>query len=180
MAIAGQVHGDFVRYVEQGDTYPACDGLVTDRKGVLLCMMAADCASVLLADPEAGVIGACHSGWRGTRARISEKTVAAMTERGADPSRLRVYVSPCIGVERFEVGEEVAGEFAAEFVDRTTYAKPHVDLKSAIRAQLLSAGVPESQIEIDAHCTHLDNARFFSYRLSGGQTGRMMGLIGMR
>ncbi len=180
MAIAGQVHGDTIQYVDRGGLYPRCDSLVTDTRGILLCMMAADCASVLLADAEAGVIGACHSGWRGTVARISAQTVAAMTERGADPSRIRAYVSPCIGVERFEVGEEVAAEFAPEFVDRVSYAKPHVDLKAAIRAQLLEAGVPSSQVQVDAHCTHTHADRFFSYRLENGQTGRMMGVIGMR
>ncbi len=180
MAIAGQVHGDTIRYVEVGGTYPRCDGLITDQPGVLLCMMAADCASVLLADAHAGVVGACHSGWRGTVARISAQTVGAMTERGADPSRIHAYVSPCIGIERFEVGEEVAAEFADEFVDRTTYAKPHVDLKAAIRAQLVEAGVPMSQIQVDMHCTHTHADRFFSYRLENGETGRMMGVIGLR
>lgn len=180
MAIAGQVHGDTIRYVEAGGTYPRCDGLITDRRGVLLCMMAADCASVLLADAHAGIVGACHSGWRGTVARISAQTVGAMIERGADPARVRAYVSPCIGIERFEVGEEVAAEFAPEFVDRTTYAKPHVDLKAAIRAQLIDVGVPDAQIQIDAHCTHTHADRFFSYRLENGETGRMMGVIGLR
>lgn len=177
LAVAGQVHGDAVAHVTQGGTYARRDSLVTDRSGVLLCMMAADCASVLLADPEARVVAACHSGWRGTAARISAKTVSAMTERGADPSRVWAYVSPCISADAFEVSEEVAERFDAAFVDRT-HSRPHVDLKAAIRAQLLEAGVPPGQIEVDPACTHTDSD-FFSYRRDDGRTGRMMGVIGL-
>jgi YfiH family protein len=178
MAVAGQVHGDAVRYVRRGGLHSRCDGLVTDQTGVLLCMMAADCASVLLADAEAGVIGACHSGWRGTVARISAKTVAAMTERGARAERVRAYVSPCISRDAFEVGEEVAAQFDPAFVVRQPGTKPHVDLKAAIRAQLESAGVPAAQISVDESCTFSEPGRFFSYRLENGVTGRMMGVIG--
>jgi YfiH family protein len=177
LAVAGQVHGDAVEYVTKGGTYPRRDALVTDRPGVLLCMMAADCASVLLADADAQVVAACHSGWRGTVAQISAKTVAAMVQRGAKPERIRAYVSPCIGVEAFEVGEEVASRFDPEFVSRD-YDEPHVDLKAAIRAQLVDAGVLPGHIDVDEACTH-SSADFFSFRREAGKTGRMMGVIGL-
>jgi YfiH family protein len=183
--VTGQVHGDRILRAEEAGLFRGYDGLVTDRAGLLLCISAADCAAVLLADPEAGVLGACHSGWRGTVKRISEQTVGEMEALGAHPGRMRAYVSPCISLEHFEVGEEVAGQFDASFVRRPAAAsgapgpqKPHVDLKAAIAAQLRAAGVPGDQIEVSPHGTVSGSERFFSYRASEGVTGRMMGVIG--
>ncbi|ARA94023.1 MAG: peptidoglycan editing factor PgeF [Bacteroidetes bacterium] len=179
LAIAGQVHGADVATVSRPGLYPGLDGLVTRARGVLLCISAADCAAVLLADPEAGVIGACHAGWRGTVAGIVPNTVAAMEALGARPARMRAYVSPCISAERFEVGEEVAAAFAPAFVRRkATWPRPHVDLKAAIRAHLEAAGV--EAVDVDPACTMTDTDTFFSYRGEQGQTGRMMGVIGWR
>src|SRR5690606_9894900 len=95
VASVGQVHGGDVATVRVGVHTPAHDGLVTDRPGLLLTTIAADCALVLLADAEAGVVGACHSGWRGTVAEVVAHTVAAMQALGAEPARVRAYVGPC-------------------------------------------------------------------------------------
>lgn len=180
-ALAGQVHGRAVRHVEAPGLYPGFDALVTTTPGVLLGIVAADCAAVLLADAAAGVVGAAHAGWRGAVAGIVGETVAAMARLGAEPARLAAYVSPCIGPARFEVGEEVAAAFDPAFVRRPPGApRPFVDLKAALAAQLAAAGVPAAAVEVDAACTASDTARFFSYRAEGGQTGRMLGFIGKR
>ena len=181
LAVAGQVHGAKVRAVDTPGLYPGFDGLVTATPGVPLCITAADCAAVLLADAEAGVIGACHAGWRGTAARIVPETVAAMTKLGAAPERMRAYVGPCISAEHFEVGPEVAERFAPDFVRRLPgKAKPHVDLKAALAAQLAEAGLPSDAVEVSPHCTFAGTDDFFSHRAEGGVTGRMMGVIGLR
>jgi YfiH family protein len=180
--VLGQVHGDRLLRATEPGVFRGYDGLVTDRTGLLLCISAADCAAVLLADAKAGVVGACHSGWRGTVKQISEKTVAEMDALGARPSQIRAYVSPCISTEHFEVGDEVAAQFAERFVRRPADApeleKPHVDLKAVIASQLHEAGVPEAQIEISPRCTVGEPEALFSHRASGGTTGRMMGFIG--
>jgi YfiH family protein len=181
IASAGQVHGSAVATVREGGHVPAHDGLVTDRPGLLLTVVSADCALVLLADAEAGVVGACHSGWRGTAAGVVGKTVEAMTQRGAEAGRMRAYVGPCISAEAFEVGEEVAAAFAeAHVIRRPGWARPHVDLKAAVAAQLRTAGVPEALTETDAACTASDLDRFYSYRAEGGTAGRLIGFIGRR
>jgi len=181
VASVGQVHGSDVATVREGGHTPAHDGLVTDRPGLLLTVVSADCALVLLADAEAGVVGACHSGWRGTVADVVGRTVAAMQRLGAEPARVRAYVGPCISAEAFEVGEEVAAQFAeGHVVRRPGWPRPHVDLKGAIAAQLRAAGVPEAQTEVDAACTASDTARFYSYRAEGGTPGRLIGFIGRR
>ncbi|MFN3596477.1 MAG: polyphenol oxidase family protein [Rubricoccaceae bacterium] len=180
-ASAGQVHGADVAVVTAGGHVPAHDGLVTTRAGVLLTTVSADCALVLLADPEAGVVGACHAGWRGAVAGVLEATLGAMTAHGARPERLLAYLAPCISAEAFEVGEEVASQFPAEAVLRQPeWPRPHVDLRAFLHARLRAAGVPEGHLEQSMACTARETGRFYSYRAENGQTGRMIGFIGRR
>ncbi len=179
MVTAGQVHGGTVRIVRQAGHIPSCDGLVTATRGLLLCISAADCAAVLLADPEAGVVGACHAGWRGLVAGIVTQTINTMTQLDAQPKRVRAFVSPCISADAFEVGDAVADQFDAKYVVRPAGGgKPHVDLKATIVGQLRTAGVPPAQIEVSPHCTMNESDLFFSHRADEGTTGRMMGCIG--
>ncbi len=180
LALAGQVHGAEVKEVVEAGLYRGYDAMVTRRPGLLLCISAADCAAVLLADAEARVVGACHAGWRGAVARVVVGTVAAMARLGAEPSRVRAYVSPCISAEHFEVGPEVAREFDSAFVRCWSgKEKPHVDLKAAIVAQLEEGGVAPGRVEVSPHCTVAEVETFFSHRAEKGPTGRMMGFIGM-
>ncbi|RMF65337.1 MAG: peptidoglycan editing factor PgeF [Bacteroidetes bacterium] len=180
LALAGQVHGAAVRVVTAPGLYPGFDGLVTATPGLLLGITAADCAAVLLADADAGVVGACHAGWRGTVAGVVPATLDALRTLGARPERLRAYVGPCISARHFEVGPEVAARFDAAFVLRTPGQKPHVDLKAAVEAQLRQGGIPPDHIEVSARCTFAETHTFFSHRAEHGRTGRMMGLIGLR
>ncbi len=181
LGVAGQVHGAEVRAVDAPGLYVGFDGLVTAAPGVLLCITAADCAAVLLADAGAGVVGACHAGWRGAAAGIVPETVEAMTALGASPVRMRAYVGPCISAAHFEVGPEVAERFAPAFVRRFPGKdRPHVALKAALAAQLAEAGLPGDAVEVSPRCTFAETRDFFSHRAEGGVTGRMMGVIGMR
>lgn len=180
LAITGQVHGDEVLEVDEPGLYVGYDGLITRKKGLLLCLSAADCASVLLVDQKRELIGACHSGWRGTVANITGKTISMMLERGADPASLLAYVSPCISKDHFEVGWEVANQFDDLYIHRIPgKEKPHVDLKAALKEQLLKAGVASKNIEISPYCTVGEKNHFFSYRAEHGKTGRMMGFVGI-
>lgn len=177
LAIAGQVHGDRILTVDRPGLYPGYDGLVTTTEGLSLCITAVDCAVVLLADADAGVIGACHSGWRGTKAEIAAKTVAAMKGLGASADRLYAYISPCISAAHFEVGPEVATQFDAPYVIAgPDPAKPHVDLKSAIADQLTACGLKSDRVDVSQRCTFAETSDFFSYRAEG-TTGRMLGFI---
>ncbi len=181
VASVGQVHGIDVSFVCEAGHVDAHDALVTGRRGLLLTTVAADCALVLLADAEAGVVGACHSGWRGTVAGITGATVRAMEALGASPERLLAYVAPCISREAFEVGDEVAAHFGTHAVARRAdWPRPHVDLRAELAQQLAAAGVPAAQTEIDAGCTVGEPERYFSYRAEGGTAGRMIGFIGRR
>ncbi len=181
LAITGQVHGTSLIWVDEPGLYKGYDAIVTESPGILLCLSAADCASVLIADVENNMVGACHAGWRGTVGGIVSKTVAAMLERGADVSTLKAYVSPCISGDNFEVGFEVAEQFDAAFVRQIPgKVKPHIDLKLAIQNQLLEKGLSKADIEISTHCTFAETHQFFSHRAEKGKTGRHMGFIGLK
>ena len=181
VASVGQVHGARVATVDGPGHVPAHDGLVTGTSNLVLSVLAADCALVLLADPEAGVVGACHSGWRGTVADITGEAIRAMCDLGAEADRMLAYVGPCISVDAFEVGEEVAETFPTDVVvQRSDWPRPHVDLKAALVRQLAEAGVDGERVEVAAGCTIRDNGRFYSYRAEGGTPGRMLGFIGCR
>ena len=93
---------------------PKADALVTDRPGVVLGVMAADCAPVLFADAEAGVIGAAHAGWKGALGGVVDATIAAMEKLGARRERIRAAVGPCIGRDSYEVGPEFPAPFLAQ------------------------------------------------------------------
>jgi len=181
LVTAGQVHGTTVRRVDAPRHVPFCDGLVTTTPGLLLAIAAADCAPVLLADPGRGVAGACHAGWRGAAGGVAAKTVSVMREQGAEPAAIRAHIGPCLSLEAFEVGAEVAAEFDEAVVHRRDgWARPHVDLKGTIRRQLEGAGLAPEAIEVSERCTLQETDDFFSHRASGGTTGRLFGAIVLR
>jgi len=181
MAVAGQVHENKVLEVNAPGLYPGYDGLVTRANDIILCISAADCAAILLADVERGVVGACHAGWRGASAGIVSRTVEMMEKLGARPGLLIAYVGPHICAEHFEVGEEVAAQFDPSYVLRySDRIRPHVDLGSAVSAQLLDAGLAPESMEMSGDCTFCRTDQFFSHRAEQGKTGRMMGFVGMR
>jgi len=181
LATAGQVHGTTVRVIDAPRHEPFCDGLVTTTPGLLLAIATADCAAVLLADPVNGVAAACHAGWRGAVGGIAADTVATMKDCGADPAEIRAHVGPCISLEAFEVGPEVAARFDDAVVEqRDDWPRPHVDLKAALRHQLEDADLPPDAIEVSEHGTAQETDDFFSHRASDGTTGRMFGAVVLR
>jgi YfiH family protein len=180
VVFARQIHSADVHYVSEPGTVDGVDGFVTDRPGLALAIQVADCAAVFLADRTNGVIGAAHAGWKGAAGNIVINTVTMMQSKGALPENMRAWISPCIGATRFEVGEEVAGQFPADFVLRTGFQKPHIDLKGFVQSQLLHCGLAGDRIYTDTGCTYDDSEQFYSYRREKDKAGRMMGLIMMR
>ena len=187
---AQQVHSATVKVVTEQDAgrgalekesrIPMCDALVTNRRGICLMVLSADCVPVLLYDPERQVIAAVHAGWRGTVTGIVRKTVAVMAERFACRSAdLLAGIAPSIGPCCFEVGEEVARVFGEMFPadpeivrQGKCMGKFQVDLWEANRRELLESGVRDEQIEIAGMCTVCRPEHFFSYRRDGELAGR--------
>ena len=182
MAWSKQVHEALIRQVIAPGGSEGYDALVTNIPGILLAVSVADCTPILIYDAQNQAIAAIHAGWRGTVAGIVAKTLEYMAQtygtRGED---CFAYVGACIDECSFEVGNEVAEAFSETFKrfdpDR---GKFFVDLKKANAAQLFDFGIPESQVEISPYCTVVHHADFFSHRKSSGQTGRGLGVIGLR
>jgi polyphenol oxidase len=175
-----QVHGDVVLAADEVDADSEADALWCRDPSAVVGVMTADCVPILLCDREASVVAAVHSGWKGTVANIAARTVETLVRSGVDAGRLLAAIGPCIEVDAFEVGEEVAERFDPRFVVRSLGPKPHVDLVACVRAQLEDAGIPAHQIERVGACTHANPELYFSYRRDGAGIGQQLSLIGLR
>lgn len=167
-----QVHSPDVVVVEHPwgrEARPHADGMVTARPGLILGITTADCGPVLFGDPEAGVAGACHAGWRGALTGVLEATLEAMEALGARRDRIVAVLGPTIGPNAYEVGAEFVTQFwdkdpAYERFFGPSARQGHAmfDLPAFIGARLTAAGVGE--FANLALCTYSDEERFFSYR----------------
>ncbi len=168
-----QVHGTNVVPVETGWSHgeaPKADGMVTNRRGIVLGILTADCAPVLFADPQAGVIGACHAGWRGALDGIVETTVAAMERLGADRAAIRAAIGPTIAQDSYQVGPEFRDRFVAEDAENGRFFRPddedrfRFDLPGYI-ADRLKASKIERVVSVGRD-TCAESEILFSYRRS--------------
>lgn len=177
-----QVHGDKILQVTGPVTTEGYDALITNVKGNYLAVSVADCTPILIHDEKQNAIAAIHAGWKGTAAEIVSKTLRQMQEKFLTEGKdCKAFIGACISYSNFEVGEEVAQCFDAEFKRfDAVKQKWFVDLKSVNRQQLLDFGVLAESIEVSEMCTVANNALFFSHRKEKGNTGRMMAVIGMK
>ena len=159
---AGQIHGRAVAVLASGDAekvptapLPGADGIVTDRTDVCLGIYVADCCAVFLVDTRTPAIGLVHAGKKGAALGIVPAAISALRARfGTEPGALQIQLSPCIRPPFYEQ-----------------------DFAAAIRAQCAAAGVPPAQIHDGGENTGADLARFYSYRMERGHTGRMLALL---
>jgi YfiH family protein len=173
-----QIHSAEARYVTEpfGDQSAGLDAVCTDRPGLALAVLVADCAPVLMTDPAAGVIGAAHSGRAGTAAGVVPALVAAMVARGGRPSRMVALIGPAACGRCYEVPAKLRDEVARvlpETWSTTRQGTPALDLRAGIAAQLTAAGVAD--VRHDARCT-IETPELFSYRRDG-RTGRFAGYV---
>lgn len=159
------------------------DAVITQQKNLFLCITTADCVPILLYDFEAKAIAAVHAGWKSTAGRIVEKTIAMMRENfGTSPQNILAAIGPAIGIENYEVGDEVIEEFSKNgfsFNKKTARKFPpspktHLDLKEINRLELIRLGVPKHQIEKTRYCTFENEKLFFSARRQSIHSGRML------
>lgn len=191
-----QVHGSRVAVISRPDIrredLEGYDALVTNLPGVSIGIRTADCVPILLYDPGKRAIAAIHSGWKGTVQMISRGVIGILEDRyGTKPSDLHAAIGPCIGLDSFQVGEDVATMFkdAGFPMDRIWEfmgprgKKPmsgghHIDLPEACRWTLLEAGLEKENILVCGIDTYLDSS-FFSARREGIECGRNINAIRM-
>jgi YfiH family protein len=165
---------------------PRADAMVTARPDIALGVITADCAPVLIADAEAGVVGAAHAGWRGAAAGVIEATVCAMTRLGANAPTMAAAVGPCIGQASYEVGADLRDAVLAHDLAHARFFAPgrramrwQFDLPGYCAERLAAAGV--GSVAVLGVDTAADAARFFSYRRQtlegGGPIGHQISII---
>ncbi|GLW90906.1 peptidoglycan editing factor PgeF [Actinokineospora globicatena] len=169
-----QVHGRTVGVVDGPvpDKLEATDAVVTATTGLALVVLVADCVPVLLADPEAGVVGAVHAGRVGARVGVVPAALKAMVEAGADVDRVEVLLGPSICGECYEVPQDMQTDVERHLPGtacRTRKGTPGLDLRAGLWRQLADAGV--AKIGIDPRCTN-EERTLFSHRREG-TTGRL-------
>ncbi len=185
--------------------YRDIDGLVTDIPGLLLCTFHADCTPVFLLDPVHRAIGMVHSGWRGTVQKIGQAALDTMkTEFGTDPGDVIAAIGPCICGNCYEVGPEVAEQFAAMYGEEIIEEGPEnagslswgrkwgkegqmllhrengrflLDQKAANLRILTDAGLRQENISISSECTYHQAERYYSHRRMGNARGSMAAFL---
>ena len=149
---------------------PEADAVVTNVRGLAVCVLTADCAPILLADPEAGVIAAAHAGWKGAKGGVIESAIEAMESLGARLDRISAAIGPAISQAAYEVSPEFKAAFLADGETNQRHftqpegGKPHFNLPGYVRERLRSKGAGSIQ-DIGA-CTYENESILFSYRRS--------------
>lgn len=166
---------------------PHADAVVTGRPGFALGVLTADCAPVLLADRDAGVVGAAHAGWKGAIGGVTDATVAAMEKLGADRGRITAAIGPCIARASYEVDEAFQRRFEADdpanerFFASGRDGHAQFDLEAYVAHRLAAAGV--RTVEMMGLDTYADADRFYSFRRATHRGepdyGRQISIIGI-
>lgn len=162
--------------------YEGIDALITDEKGIILSCFSADCVPILFYDPIHKTVGACHSGWRGTKGKILQNVVEEMRQHfSSNPAEILVAIGPSICKEQYVVSEDLAlsfledypdlGEDTASPIQRISKDKFQLDLWDLNRRIALNCGIKEEHISISGYCTMENPELFFSHRYSQGKRG---------
>ena len=152
------------------------DGLITNKKNIVLCINLADCGGVLCYDTKNNVIGAFHSGWKGTQLNIVNVGIEKMKkEYSTNLADLLVYLTPCAGKEHYDVEYDVAQHFP-NHIAQIANDKYLLDLKGVIIEQLINTGISKKNIEISSVCT-ISNNMYHSFRRDAEKSGRMTAFI---
>lgn len=189
LVTAQQLHTDRVTVVKSesigkgardySEAIEATDALITDVAEIPLMLFFADCVPVLIVDPVQQAVGVVHAGWKGTVAKIAQKTILAMqTTFGTVPQDCLVGIAPSIGPCCYVVDEVVVNQLKKQFENWEELIRPtgdrwYLDLWKANCRQLEQIGVKNSNIVVSGVCTACNHELFFSYRKENGCTGRM-------
>ncbi len=178
--IAKQTHSDVRMYLEEN---PALEGdaFITRKTNVLPAIKTADCVPILIGDPKTGAMAAVHAGWRGTASKIVQKSVKDLTATfRSNPEDLIAAIGPSACADCYEVGPEVAEQFAKEFLKPAkSKGKFMLNVAAANQQQLIDSRLNPSNIHLATHCTMHQNDLFFSHRREGGD-GRQLSVIGRK
>lgn len=184
LVITKQVHGDNILKVDEvPKEVIATDGLMTDKKGMLLMSYCADCVGLLFYDPIKKVAANSHAGWKGTCKKIGAKTVEKMVnEYSCKPSNILCAIGPSIGPCHFQTHDDVVNAFnmgETDLIKKIDADKYSIDLWQLNAVQLIEQGILDENISVANECTVCNSDTYFSNRASGGKFGNMACIIGI-
>lgn len=165
-----QTHSSTAAFVSDGAARPNADALVTDRPGLAIGVLTADCIPVLFHDGDAGIIGAAHAGWKGALCGILEACIDMMRQHGAKPDRITACIGPCLRPPFFQVGEDLVERFVKKYSEASRFfaeepgGRFQCDLVGFGAWRLRCAGLGCDHIHDTLGNTLADPARWFSYR----------------
>lgn len=172
----------------QAASRPEADAVVTALPDIVLGIQTADCAPILLADPQAGVIGAAHAGWKGAVSGVIGSVVTAMVALGAERHRILAAIGPTISLQNYEVGPDFVDDLLHQHRDAsnrvavpTGAEREHFDLPGFVFDQLMEAGV--GKVHDLGRCTYGNPKHYFSHRRATHEktaAGRQISMIGLR
>jgi len=169
-----QVHGNTIQIVDHPDTFESTDALITTQKNIPLVIKTADCAPVILFEPEQGVIAAVHAGWRSVVKGILENTIRIMVrDFNCNPENIKSAIGPSIRSCCYEVKNDVSSRFPDDVI-LWENSKSYLDIPKAIQLRLIDQGMQIENIDDSQLCTACNEKLFFSHRRDKGKTGRMM------
>lgn len=167
LVLMKQVHGDLIHVIKADSTSQApqeADAILSFNVNFPIAVRTADCVPILLAHPD-GMIAAVHAGWRGTRLKILEKTLMKIRDEfKKDLTQIFISIGPAICASCYEVGEEVAAEFSADYLISKGSGKYLLDLKKANFDLAVKMGLKSEQIQVLPDCTLCQNDEYYSYR----------------
>jgi YfiH family protein len=182
VAFGEQLHTANALLVNRAGIYKRTDALITGEKNVFLAVLIADCFPVFLFDPSSAAVAVIHAGGRGTQAGIIENTLQLLkSELGLQVTGLIAAIGPGLQRECFEVRKDVYDYFAGSyFSPHREKDKKYLDLRQVIIDKLVLEGVAMERIEWSNECTMCRADKYYSHRRQGKNSGRMMGIIGIR
>ena len=161
--------------------FDSVDALITDKKGIPMVTLFADCVPLFFLDKKLGVAALAHSGWKGTVKRIGQKTIEKMKrDYGSRAEDILTAIGPSIQECHFEVGDEVAEIFIKEFGEDTAVKygeKYHVNMQKAIEKQFIESGILKENIDNCGICTYCNSDLLFSHRKTNGKRGNLGAFI---
>ncbi len=179
IALQKQVHGDKIMFVTKGGVCGESDAMITNKKNLGLAISTADCAAVFLYDKKNKVIAAVHTGWRGTKKKILQKTLQNLINAfRTSPENTYAYIGPSITQINYEVGEEVAQQFDKKYLTPAG-EKFLLDVSKINFDILLNAGIKKHNIQVSSLCSYEMKNLLHSYRREGQSSGRALGVIAM-
>ncbi len=180
-----QMHGSDVSFIKNREKRIIdSDGLITDKRGILLCVVTADCLPVLFYDKKKGLVGVCHAGYKGILGNITHNMIDIFQEYGSNISDILVGVGPGICFSCYQVSEDRVKLFEENFkyesIIKKSDGKFCLNLKKILRLNLLSDGISRKNIEISRFCTKQEPNKFYSFRREGENVGEFVSFIGIR